>query len=291
MGQGKSRAFAPHGVSKKFNACSTWYHIFPIQHEVVEAPPVPTLGFGIHHSPILSSSVGRIDFNTINPSLPTWMDFLIHPCTWIDDEENVHTPPKLGRYWEIHLRRPRDFRRDFPWAKPEGYHEGRYFPRFGGAWIQCVLVSMLFGYKQRDGHRTKSFLWMGWCMRFSYNWRMIIWWKQLNQQNSKLDARVDCLDCLDKNTLKDTRSCSQIIKVLLSEEKKNILYGTTLLQCYTECDWRHGFIRNHSQCFFLKWSLKVCDDLEIFPQWLQEYSRPSMCFSTCSRRWPRCLDV
>ena len=40
---------------------------------------------------------GRIDFNTVNPSLPTGMDFLIHPCRWIDDEENVRTPPKLGR--------------------------------------------------------------------------------------------------------------------------------------------------------------------------------------------------
>ena len=37
------------------------------------------------------------------------MDFLIHPCRWIDDEENVCTPPKLGRYWEIHPLRPQDF--------------------------------------------------------------------------------------------------------------------------------------------------------------------------------------
>ena len=41
---------------------------------------------------------GRIDFNTVNPSLSTGMDFLIHPCRWIDDEENGRTPPKLGRY-------------------------------------------------------------------------------------------------------------------------------------------------------------------------------------------------
>ena len=33
--------------------------------------------------------------NESNPSLPTGMDFLIHPCRWIDDEENVRTPPKL----------------------------------------------------------------------------------------------------------------------------------------------------------------------------------------------------
>ena len=43
---------------------------------------------------------GSIDFNTVNPSLPRGMDFLIHPCRWIDDEENVRTPPKLGRYWK-----------------------------------------------------------------------------------------------------------------------------------------------------------------------------------------------
>ena len=52
---------------------------------------------------------GRIDFTTVNPSLPTGMDFVIHPCRWIDDYENVRTPPKLGRYWEIHPLRPRDF--------------------------------------------------------------------------------------------------------------------------------------------------------------------------------------
>ena len=56
---------------------------------------------------------GRIDFNTVNPSLSTGMAFLIHPCRWIDDEENVRTPPKLGRYWEIHPLCPRDFPR--PW--------------------------------------------------------------------------------------------------------------------------------------------------------------------------------
>ena len=39
---------------------------------------------------------GSVDFNTVNPSLPRGMDFLIHPFRWIVDEENVRTPPKLG---------------------------------------------------------------------------------------------------------------------------------------------------------------------------------------------------
>ena len=50
------------------------------------------------------------------------MDFLIHP-RWIDDEENVRTPPKLGRYWKIHPRRPRDFLR--PERFPEGEARGK----------------------------------------------------------------------------------------------------------------------------------------------------------------------
>ena len=41
---------------------------------------------------------GRVDFNTVNPSLSTGMDILIHPCRWIDYEENVRTPPKLEIY-------------------------------------------------------------------------------------------------------------------------------------------------------------------------------------------------
>ena len=66
---------------------------------------------------------GRIDFNTVNPSLSRGMDFLIHPCRWIDDEENVRTPPKLGRYWEIHPLRPRDFPR--PSRFPSGFALGK----------------------------------------------------------------------------------------------------------------------------------------------------------------------
>ena len=54
---------------------------------------------------------GRIDFNTVHPSLPSEMNFLIHRCRWIDDEENVRTPPKLGRYWKIYPLRHRDFPR------------------------------------------------------------------------------------------------------------------------------------------------------------------------------------
>ena len=51
------------------------------------------------------------------------MDFLIHPCRWIDDEENVRTPPKLGRYWEIHPLRPWDFPR--PSRFPLGFALGK----------------------------------------------------------------------------------------------------------------------------------------------------------------------
>ena len=51
------------------------------------------------------------------------MDFLIHPCRWIDDEENVRTPPKLGRYWEIHPLRPRDFPRNSRF--PSGFALGK----------------------------------------------------------------------------------------------------------------------------------------------------------------------
>ena len=42
----------------------------------------------------------RIDFKAVNPSLPTGMDFLIHPCRWIDDEENIctKTQEELGIY-------------------------------------------------------------------------------------------------------------------------------------------------------------------------------------------------
>ena len=66
---------------------------------------------------------GSIDFNSVNPSLPRGMDFLIHPCRWIDDEENVRTPPKLMRYWEIHPLRPQDFPR--PLRFPSGFALGK----------------------------------------------------------------------------------------------------------------------------------------------------------------------
>ena len=80
---------------------------------------------------------GRIDFNTVNPSLPTGMDFLIHPCRWIDDEENVRTPPKRGRYWEIHPRRPRDFRRPkrFPESEAREKSRGSRFSRISSSSI------------------------------------------------------------------------------------------------------------------------------------------------------------
>ena len=60
------------------------------------------IGFSHHQQ-------GRIDFNTVNPSLSTGKDFLIHSLSKDWWWENVRTPPKLGSYWEIHPRRPGDF--------------------------------------------------------------------------------------------------------------------------------------------------------------------------------------
>ena len=108
----------------------------------------------VEHNTFSHPQQGRIDFNTVNPSLSRGMYFLIHPCRWIDDEENVRTPPKLGRYWEIHPLRPRDFPR--PLRFPSGFALGKslgsreiswargwisqYLPRFGGARIQCSII-------------------------------------------------------------------------------------------------------------------------------------------------------
>ena len=89
------------------------------------------------HSAFSHPQQGRIDFNTVNPSLSRGMDFLIHPCRCIDDEENVRTPPKL----EISLDP-----QDFPRASASGNLSGlgkslgrqgwisQYLPHFGGAW-------------------------------------------------------------------------------------------------------------------------------------------------------------
>ena len=46
----------------------------------------------------------RVDFNTVNPSLPR-MDSLIHPWRFIDDEENVHCPFST-KNWKIHPLQP-----------------------------------------------------------------------------------------------------------------------------------------------------------------------------------------
>ena len=75
---------------------------------------------------------GRIDFNTVNPSLSTGMDFLIHPCRWIDDDENVRTPQKLGRYWEIHPLRPQNFPQ--PSRFPSGYALGKSLGSWEISW-------------------------------------------------------------------------------------------------------------------------------------------------------------
>ena len=39
----------------------------------------------IRHSLVIN----RIDFKAVNPCLTTGMDFMIHPCRWIYDEENL----------------------------------------------------------------------------------------------------------------------------------------------------------------------------------------------------------
>ena len=56
---------------------------------------------------------GRIDSVKINPSL-------------LKMRECIRAPPKRGRYWEIHPRRPRDFPRPerFPEGKARGKSQG-----------------------------------------------------------------------------------------------------------------------------------------------------------------------
>ena len=71
----------------------------------------------------------RIDSVKINPSL-----VMMREC--------IRAPPRRGRYWEIHPRRPisRD-PRDFPRAKPEGNLEGRGKSRGRRGWISQYLPS------------------------------------------------------------------------------------------------------------------------------------------------------
>ena len=113
---------------------------------------------------------GGIDFNTVNPSLSRGMDFLIHPCRWVDDEENVRTPPKRGRYWEIHPRRPRDFPRPerFPEGEARGKSrgsreisraEGVGFPNTSQVLVECGH-SPHHQFIYRDGSGNPS-LWAG----------------------------------------------------------------------------------------------------------------------------------
>ena len=57
-----------------------------------------------HFLPVLSLSTHvRSSFN---PSLRRGIDFLFHSFGCINDEENVCTPPKLGRYLKIYPSRP-----------------------------------------------------------------------------------------------------------------------------------------------------------------------------------------
>ena len=76
---------------------------------------------------------GRV--NTVNPSLHTYMNFLIHPCKLIN-YKNVCNPPKLGKYWDF--PQPLRFPSDFTLRKYLGRRGwiSQYLPRFGGARIQ-----------------------------------------------------------------------------------------------------------------------------------------------------------
>ena len=61
------------------------------------------------HATFSHHQQGRIDFNTVNPYLSTGKGFLIHSLQKNWCWEIVRTPPKLGKYWEIHPLRPPDF--------------------------------------------------------------------------------------------------------------------------------------------------------------------------------------
>ena len=58
-----------------------------------------------------------------------------------------------------------------------------------------------------------------------------------------------------------------------------------------EKTWSYSWeeFRN-GQCLFL-WPLNELDDLNILLHELQGYSRPSMCFSTCSLMWPGFFEM
>ena len=81
----------------------------------------------------------------VNPSLSTGKGLLIHSLQKDWWWENVRTPPKLGRYWEIHPRRPRDFRR--PKRFPKGEARGKS-PATGPVMVEhwcitCTVCSTL----------------------------------------------------------------------------------------------------------------------------------------------------
>ena len=67
---------------------------------------------------------------------------LMHNCRNSPKLLCIRAPPRRGRYWEIHPRRPisRD-PRDFPRAKPEGNIEGRGKSRGRRGWISQYLPS------------------------------------------------------------------------------------------------------------------------------------------------------
>ena len=75
----------------------------------------------INHSLIISRE-GLILTLSILPCPQGWISWSI-PRDRIDDEENVRTPPKLGKYLEIHPLRPWDFPQ--PSRFPSGFALGK----------------------------------------------------------------------------------------------------------------------------------------------------------------------
>ena len=91
----------------------------------------------------LPCSMGRehFDFNTVNPSCPQVLGWI----SWsIPDEANVRTPPKIGRYWEIHPLLPQDFPGPSGLRKSVGLRG--WLPHFGRAWIQCSRSRALLNF-------------------------------------------------------------------------------------------------------------------------------------------------
>ena len=83
------------GLPKHFTPPGDFHHIqsnptYSLRYDIRLRQRFLYLSFSHHWQ-------GRIDFNTINPSLSTGLDFLIHSSGWIDDKENVRNS---GGIWK-----------------------------------------------------------------------------------------------------------------------------------------------------------------------------------------------